>query len=209
MKKKHELTTGKNFSHWAIQIFQNQASISSLISGKNTIAFYTIWAIFGRKQGGVTIKTWYILLHPNDSWSTSWKIFVPVISSFAAIGHKEHFRKNVARIFKFCCFTWYHFYIFEKESDRFPDAEFNVEAIGTNFKSLKLKTKKLVCPFLIVRFHFETNLIKCFFLRKILDSWEISSKSVWSRKICWFRQKNRPSISFQGYLPFIYGQNLD
>ena len=135
---------------------------------------------------------------------------VPVISSFAAIGHKEHFRKNVAHIFKFCCFTWYHFYISEKKSDRFPDAEFNVEAIGTNFKSQKLKTKKLVCAFLIVRFHFETNLIKCFlFLRKILDSWEISSESVWSRKICWFRQKNRPSISFQGYLPLIYGQNLD
>ena len=43
-----------NFSHWAIQICQNQDSISSPLSGKNMITFWTIWAIFGKKQGGVT-----------------------------------------------------------------------------------------------------------------------------------------------------------
>ena len=43
-----------------------------------------------------------------------------------------------------------------------PDAEYNAELIGTNFKSQKWKTKKLVCPFLIAHFHFETNLIKGF-----------------------------------------------
>ena len=41
-----------------------------------------------------------------------------------------------------------------------PDAEFNAELIGTNFRSQKLKTKKLVCPFLVILFHFETNLIR-------------------------------------------------
>ena len=39
------------------------------------------------------------------------------------------------------------------------EAEFNAETIGTDFKSQKLKTKKLVCPFLIALFYFETNLI--------------------------------------------------
>ena len=49
----------------------------------------------------------------------------------------------------------------------------------------KWKTKKLACPFLITLFHFEANLIdkKVFPLfLTILDSWEISSKSFWSRK---------------------------
>ena len=35
-----------------------------------------------------------------------------------------------------------------------------IESIGTDVKSQKSKTKKLVCPFLIALFHFETNLIK-------------------------------------------------
>ena len=43
-----------------------------------------------------------------------------------------------------------------------PDAEFNPEWIGTNLKSQKWKTKKLVCPFLLAPFHFETNLINGF-----------------------------------------------
>ena len=38
--------------------------------------------------------------------------------------------------------------------------EFNAESIGTNFKSQKWKTRKLVCHFLIALFHFKTNIIK-------------------------------------------------
>ena len=41
-----------------------------------------------------------------------------------------------------------------------PDAEINAESIGTNFKSWKWKSKKLVCPFLIALFYIETYLIK-------------------------------------------------
>ena len=45
-------------------------------------------------------------------------------------------------------------YIFEKKKKwvRFADAEFNAEAIGTNSKSQKWKTKQLVRPFLIALF---------------------------------------------------------
>ena len=38
------------------------------------------------------------------------------------------------------------------------DAEFNVESIGTNFKSQKWKIKKLVCLFLIALFKFKISL---------------------------------------------------
>ena len=37
------------FSHWAIQICQNQGSISCPLSGKDTVTFCTIGAIFGKK----------------------------------------------------------------------------------------------------------------------------------------------------------------
>ena len=42
------------------------------------IIICNIWAIFARKQGGITsqrvrIKIWQILFHPHYSWSTSYK----------------------------------------------------------------------------------------------------------------------------------------
>ena len=107
-----------NFSHWAIQICQNQDSISSPLSGKNMITFWTIWAILGKKQGGVTrqsvrIKIGHILFYPHDSWSTSYKKnLVPSFSSFTIIHHKGHFRNILTWIFKFGCFPWYHNYIY-------------------------------------------------------------------------------------------------
>ena len=90
-------------------------------------------------------------------------------------------------------------------------AEFNAKSIGINFKSQNLKTRRLVCSFLIALLHFETYLIKVFpFFRAILDSWEISSKLVWSRKISWFRQKIFSLLSsFQGCLTSIHVQNVD
>ena len=58
----------KNFSHWAIRKYKNQDSFSCPLSGRDAIIFCTIWAIFSRKQGGVTsqrvrIKIWHILFH--------------------------------------------------------------------------------------------------------------------------------------------------
>ena len=99
---------------------------------------------------------------------------------------------------------------FWKKWVRFPDSEFNAESICTNLKSQKWKNKKLVCPFLIALFHHETNLIIFPLFWTILDNWEISSKSAWSRTLS-FRLKNFfcLSTSFQGYLLFIYRQNLD
>ena len=45
-------------NYWCEQTsWQNQGSISCPLSGKNIITFYTIWAIFGRKQDGVTIQS--------------------------------------------------------------------------------------------------------------------------------------------------------
>ena len=38
----------------AMQTYQNQDPIFSPLSGKNTISFCSIWAIFGRKQDQVT-----------------------------------------------------------------------------------------------------------------------------------------------------------
>ena len=80
----------KKFCHWAIQISEYQGSISSSLSGENTITFCNIWAIFARKQSRVTsqrvrIKIWQILFYRRNSWSTSYKqILVPIFSSFAA-----------------------------------------------------------------------------------------------------------------------------
>ena len=54
-RKRYEVV-GKNFSYYAIQICQNQGSISSPLSKKNTITIWNIWAIFARKQGRVTNK---------------------------------------------------------------------------------------------------------------------------------------------------------
>ena len=49
---------------------KNKGLISSSLSGKNMITICNIWAIFARKQGGVTsqrvrIKIWQILFHPH------------------------------------------------------------------------------------------------------------------------------------------------
>ena len=136
---------------------------------------------------------------------------VPTFSSFATIDYRGHFIKMLTGFPSLGTFlgtaptflpTWV----------RLPDAEFNAESICTKFKSQKLKSKQRVCLFLIALFPFEFNQIKVFsYFQAISDSWEISSKSVWSRKIGWFRQKTFFcwSTSFQRDLPFTYRQNLD
>ena len=83
-----------------------------------------------------------------------------LVSNFAATGHKGRFRKILTYIFRFGCFSWYHPHIFEKN-----DLDFLLQNIILNWnapflRSQKSKPKKLVCPFLLALFHFETNLIK-------------------------------------------------
>ena len=51
---KNKKLSWKNFSHLAIQIFQNQGLIFSRPSGKNSITFCNIWVIFSSEQGKVT-----------------------------------------------------------------------------------------------------------------------------------------------------------
>ena len=80
---------------------------------------------------------------------------VPTFSSFEATDHKEHFRKILAGFSSLAAFLGTTSKFF-----RLPNAQCNAESIGTNFKSKKGKSKKLVCPFLIALFHFGTNLIK-------------------------------------------------
>ena len=141
--KKKKAIVRKNFSHWAVQICQNQGFISSSFSGKNTVSFLQYLGCFWQETGR---------------------------------GHKSSFRKLLSRICKFGSFSWYHAYIFLKNKLHLLKAEFNAESIGTNFKFQKWKYKKLVCSFFSL-------------FRTISDSWEISSMSVWSRKISLFWKK--------------------
>ena len=150
----------KNFSHWAIQICENQGSISSPLFGKNAITLCNIWAIFARKEGEVTsqkvrIKIWQILFYAHDSWSTFCKKkLVPTFSSFVAIDHKGHFRKILTRIFKFRCFSWFHTPIFEKNELDLLMQNLMLNQLTPISNSKNEKYKKLVCPFLIALFLF-------------------------------------------------------
>ena len=126
-------------------------------------------------------------------WSVeSTKGFVPPFSNIVVISNKGHFHKTLTWIFKFGCFSWYHTHILEKKKVRSPNAELNAKSNVTYFKSQKRKTRKLVCPFLIAPFHFETNLIinnGFSFIRDNLGQLGNSLESVRSSKISCFRQK--------------------
>ena len=86
----------KNFS----QIRQNKGFISSSLPGKNMITICNIWAIFARRQKGVTsqrirIKIWQILFHPHYSWSISCiKNFDSVIFQFCGCKSQRAFQKS-------------------------------------------------------------------------------------------------------------------
>ena len=131
------------------------------------IIICNIWAIFARKQGGITsqrvrIKIWQILFHPHYSWSTSCKKnLIPTFSNFVATNHKVHFRKVLTQILKFRCFSWYHAYIFVNNKSNIPMQNLMLNRLApiSNPKNEKAKSS-LVCPFLIALFHFETYLIK-------------------------------------------------
>ena len=72
---------------------------------------------------------------------------------FPVLWHRSQstFQKNFSTGFQvFVCFFLVPCLRFWKEWIKFPDAEFIAESTGTNFKSQKWKSKKLVCPFLII-----------------------------------------------------------
>ena len=82
-----------------------------------------------------------------------------MLSGFTAIDRKGHFR-NVSLEFSTLAAFLGTTPTFLKKKIRYAEVEFNAQSIGNNFRSQKLKTKKLLCSFLIRVFYFETNLIK-------------------------------------------------
>ena len=170
----------KNFSHWAIQIKAMSESRLYLFSPfrENMIAFYTIWAIFGRKQGGVTgqrvrIKVWNVLFHTHDPGQPHIKKMFPALYSFGAIGHKQHFRKMLSCILKFGCFSCFSTPAFLKTN--------HLDIIWLILNRLapilnpKNENPKIALPFLIALFHFETNLIKQKFFLFFRQFWTVAS----------------------------------
>ena len=126
------------------------------LSRKNMITSCNIFPIFARKQIRVTDQRVRIKIWQN--FVNLLKIFGSNIFQFSSYRSQRTFLKNFNWIFKFGCFsgttpTW-------KKWVRLLDSGFNAEAIGTNSRSQKWKSKKFVCPFLVTLFHFETNLIK-------------------------------------------------
>ena len=104
---------GKNFSHWTIQICQNQDFISSPLSRKNTITTSNNCSIFARKQGRVInqrvrIKNW-------QNFVNLFKHFGSNIFQFYSYISQRTFQKNFNSIFKFGCFSWYYAYISKKK----------------------------------------------------------------------------------------------
>ena len=77
---------------------------------------------------------------------------VPTFSNFCSYRSQRTFQKNSNSDFQ----VWLLFTP--------TKAEFNAESIGNNLQSQKWKREKFVYPFLIALFHFETNLIKQWFL---------------------------------------------
>ena len=70
---------------------------------------------------------------------------VPTFSSFAAIDHKEHFRKNLTGFLNLAAFLGTTPTFLKK--NELPDAESNAESIGTNVKSQKRIKQKVCMPF--------------------------------------------------------------
>ena len=131
----------------------NEVFISSSLSRKNKIPFCNIWDIFIRKQGGVTsqrrrIKIWKILFYPYVSWST------------LGFSNLVGFLGTIPIFFKKL-----------KLNYLMQNLVLN-RSIGTNFKSQKWRSKRVVCPFnLPFSFWDQFNQIKVFPLfRTILDS---------------------------------------
>ena len=85
----------KNFSHWAIQICQNEVFISSPFSGKNKDYFLQYLGYFYQETGQdhkskEGMKILQILFYTNDFSSTSCKkVLVQIFSGFTASYTKD------------------------------------------------------------------------------------------------------------------------
>ena len=112
------------------------------------ITFYTIWAVFSSKQGGVThsrvgIKVWHFTYFANTipgRFNVKKKKKIPALSSFAATGGEGYLKKNVTQFFGFDYYSCYHTLIFEKKTPDLIAPKFNAESLETNLKCQKSKT---------------------------------------------------------------------
>lgn len=107
----------ENFSHWEKEgkSREKQGSISSPLSSKNAITFCHFGSFLQEMGCGYTFNGWNQNLTFDYSWPTLFKkSLVPVLSSFVAIGTKEHFSKILNRIFNFGYFSHNHTHIFDK-----------------------------------------------------------------------------------------------
>lgn len=112
------------------------------------ITFYTIWAVFSSKQGGVThsrvgIKAWHFTYFANrvpGRFNVKKKKKIPAPSSFAATDSEGCFRKNLTQVFGFDYCSCYHTLIFEKKTSDLIAPKFNAESLETNLKCQKSKT---------------------------------------------------------------------
>ena len=115
LNRKKYIFTWKNFSHWAIQVCQNQGSISCPLSRKDANTFCNI---IGRKQGEVKGSE-----SKCDASFFTHTIPDQVVmknvccNTFQFCGYRSQrtFHKNLTQIFECGCFSWYHAYIFEKK----------------------------------------------------------------------------------------------
>ena len=120
---------------------------------------------------------------------------VPTFSNFCSYRSQRTFQKNSNSDFQ----VWLLFTP--------TKAEFNAESIGNNLQSQKWKRKKLVYPFLIALFHFETNLIKQWFLLfsgPFCTVGKFLPRRSEAEKISWFRQKNILLINLVPKVPNLY-----
>ena len=109
----------------------------------------------GKNQNSINtvLSTWFLV-------NFLLKKFGSNIFQFCSYRSQRTFQNHFNLDFQIWLVFLVPFLNFLKTQVKLPDAEFNVELIGTNFKSQKWKTKKLVCPFLIALFYFETTLTK-------------------------------------------------
>ena len=140
----------KNLSHCAIQLCQNQGSISPPLSRKNTITLSNIWAIFARKQCRVTnqkvrIKIWQNFVNLQKHFGSS-------IFQFGSYKSHRTFQKNCNWIFKFGCFSCCHDYIFEINELDYLMQNLMLNQLAPISNTKKWKSKNLVCPFPIAFF---------------------------------------------------------
>ena len=163
----------------------------------NTRLVFAIFRMFlpgnrvGSQVRGVKWKfDKYYFIHTINGHLPVQKIWFKYFPVFAAINHKGHFRKVLTGIFKFGWFSWYNSYIFKKVKLNYLMQNWWFD--WHQYQIPRKKSQKASMHFYNRPFSFwgQFNWIKVLPLfQTILDSWKISSKSVWSRKISLFKQR--------------------